>query len=1720
MAIDTNLGLFYNENYPVAGVDQSSQGFRDNFSVLKRAIENLQNATQSGSSIFSISSTIGTGGDVRITVGYRDNALRLPVGSPTVTAQGGMLRHQSGTAQFHDGGGWRTVVTTDAEGGVRLPSTNYLKLPSGFTHERPTTPEDGMIRFNNSLGVVEVYRLGSWGEVGSGASGGITSAGGTVWGILNLLTDATEADHAVNYRTLRNWTNSIHTVHKTKGISSGFNLATNSVNLTAQPFTISLSGEVVGTATVNDLNDVVISTTIPEKITLKDVRDEVGTLVKGTVRIPDANTTTETGITVNYDEINNTLELGVREFDIILTGAVTGTGRSTRLQDVIIETQSDRIRGINVHDENAILGGPQSVQHLRFIGEGVTAIQTGNTADIFVSAGITLQEVRDEVGGFVKGTMRDQFANVTTETGILVNYDAENNTLEIGARDFDINLTGAVAGSGTVSRLGNVTIETTTDRIRGVTAYDEGIVLGLPQTVQNLNFIGGGVTAFQTGNTVNVDVPLGISLQDVRDHVGSFITGTVRDPNNFQYTESGIFVFYDFENNRLEIAPRDFQITLAGAVTGSAIVSRLGNTTITTTTDRVRGVRVFDEGSALGSPESVRNFNFIGNAITAFQTGDLVTITVADGLTNQNVRDVVGTFISGTIREPSEVVSESGIIVNYDQENNRLEIAPRDFSITLEGAVVGGATISRLGNATITTTTDRIRGIQVKNEAVATGLSESVKVLNFEGGGVNAFQVGEEVTITVPSTLTNSDIRTVVGTFIRGTSRDPDSNAITETGIFVNYDAENNALELSPRDFNITLTGAVTGSGLVTRLGNVSIETTTDRIRGIQGKLNSAELGLPETVRVLNFFGNMEVAQYGAELHINVPEGLSDRDVRDEVGTFIKGTIREDSNTTTETGITVNYDSENNTLELGVRDFDINLAGAVVGNATVSRLGNVTITTTTDRIRGVMGKHNNVATGLPESVKVFNFTGSGLTATQSGDEITINVPEGISDTEVRDTVGSFVTGTIRDPNGNTVTESGIIVNYDAENNTLELGVRDFEVALTGAVVGNATVSRLGNVSISTTTDRIRGVMGKHNSVPTGLPESVKVFNFTGAGLTALQSGDEITIHVPEGISNTEVRDTVGSFVTGTIRDPNSNTVTESGIIVNYDSQNNTLELGVRDFEVALTGAVTGSALISRLGNATITTTTDLVRGLRFYNKGSPTGLPQTVREVNFLGNGITVAQVGDTATVTVADGLTNQNVRDIAGTMVNGSNGITTTYNAQNQSLDISARNFTVALTGAVTGSATVTSLGNTTITTSTDRIRGVTVEHNGVAQGLPESVQRFNITGGGATVLQSSNTVTIDIPTPPTVSDIRDTVGTFVQGTVRDPNTNVSSESGIIVNYDSENNTLELSPRTFNVNLTGAVTGTGVVQRLSNVTINTTADYIRGVRLERNGILLGQTIKTINLLGGNATVTGNSATIDVAGSVNQTDVANAVVSLMVGTNHFGITAVHDVENAEIDLALKPLNINLIGAVTGNGTVVYTNGSGNPSVTIPTETGELGIEVRDEGDTGGSVSSINFVGAGVTSSVSIDGKTATVYIPNSPANEDFILVGNGSSNVPNARKFTAGTGILLNDGGPGGEFIISAHNDAIIAKSRIMLNGMIVAERPEINILGSNEIVPEVIDDSENNRVNIRFYGINDGWHRSNTIDCGLITDKYGPSIDMGSLLRGIIETDADMGTL
>lgn len=592
---------------------------------------------------------------------------------------------------------------------------------------------------------------------------------------------------------------------------------------------------------------------------------------------------------------------------------------------------------------------------------------------------------------------------------------------------------------------------------------------------------------------------------------------------------------------------------------------------------------------------------------------------------------------------------------------------------------------------------------------------------------------------------------------------------------------------------------------------------------------------------------------------------------------------------------------------------------------------------------------------------------------------------------------------------------------------------------------------------------------------------------------------------------------------------------QQGVYLSYDPVRQKVDATVPNFYINLVGPVRGSGFVNKLSDVTIQTSTDFISGITVQDEGVSQGAVGSATYLNFIGNGISVTQSGQVAVVSVPEGLSNQDVRNEVGNFISGTTydpltqqptetGVTVYYDSTNNSLQLGVREFNITLTGAVTGTARVKRLQDVTISTATDLIRGLSIFSTGQPLGPNQSVQSLNFSGDGLTVTQSGSVATINVPVLLTQEDVRNTIGTTVYGVQRDPSTNIKTETGITTNYDAANNVLELGVRDFAINLAGAVTGTATVSRLRDITINTSSNYIEGITLQSNGILLApsRTIRSIDLqgVGFTTTVSGDTAVLNFQPAIDANQVRTILGDMMEGSQG-GMDVVYDVPNQKLRLQIKPFVINLSGAVQGTGTVVFDNTStGVVNILTTTSSIASGLEVKDEyGTQGSAVRSINFVGGGVTSSVSVDGEVATVYIPNSPGNEEFVLLSSGSQNAPNSRRLVAGSGIVLNDGGAGGDLTISSDGSAL-ANIQYQDDNGLVAERPAVQIASTAEIISEVVDDPANNRVIVQIYSLADGWYRASNIDCGYIDDKYGNSLDMGNITGGIIEIQADLGDI
>ena len=162
----------------------------------------------------------------------------------------------------------------------------------------------------------------------------------------------------------------------------------------------------------------------------------------------------------------------------------------------------------------------------------------------------------------------------------------------------------------------------------------------------------------------------------------------------------------------------------------------------------------------------------------------------------------------------------------------------------------------------------------------------------------------------------------------------------------------------------------------------------------------------------------------------------------------------------TETNITVSYDDSDNTLDFNVADPTITLSGDVTGSATMTNLGNVTISTTIANNSLALGTDTTgdyvatVAAGegidlsgsgtegraVTISAEIADSSNKGVASFDSTDFTVSSGAVTVNAERIQDIVGAMVTSN---------TESGITVAYEDGDGTLDFTVGTLNQSTTG-----------------------------------------------------------------------------------------------------------------------------------------------------------------------------------------------------------------------------------------------------------------------------------------------------------------------------------------------------------------------------------------------------------------------------------------------------------------------------------------------------------------------------------------------------------------------------------------------------------------------------------------------------------------------------------------------
>jgi len=288
-------------------------------------------------------------------------------------------------------------------------------------------------------------------------------------------------------------------------------------------------------------------------------------------------------------------------------------------------------------------------------------------------------------------------ASSSTSTGALV----VTGGVGIGG---DIYVQGAIsAQSASFASINNTPIGNTTPSTGAFNLLDvdniriDGNAIASTDTNGNIT-----VTPNGTGKTVVTNLYIGDASTSLQEYIYDQVGGTITSGNGVDVT------FSDVGNTTTLAINTEYAQDLIGAM-----VSGNSETNITVTYDDPNGKLDFSVATATSSVLGVASFD----------ATDFTVTTGAVTVNAERIQDIVGAMVSTNV--------ESGISVTYDDPNGKLDFNVNDPVITIAGDVDGFATMTNLGDTTITVTLDTV------NTNVGTfGSATAIPVVTVNGKGL------------------------------------------------------------------------------------------------------------------------------------------------------------------------------------------------------------------------------------------------------------------------------------------------------------------------------------------------------------------------------------------------------------------------------------------------------------------------------------------------------------------------------------------------------------------------------------------------------------------------------------------------------------------------------------------------------------------------------------------------------------------------------------------------------------------------------------------------------------------------------------------------------------------------------------------------------------------------------------------------------------------------
>ncbi len=747
----------------------------------------------------------------------------------------------------------------------------------------------------------------------------------------------------------------------------------------------------------------------------------------------DSLLTAGTGISLTYDDAAGTLTINGQQGDI--TGVNAGAGLTGTASSGDATLNIGAGTGITVNADDIAVNFKDEDD---MSSNSATHAATQQSIKAYVDASILTKDNTDEI---TEGSSNLYFTNTRADARItkaLVDeddmssnsatklpsqqsvkayVDAQVATVPTGDITSVVSGTGltgggtsgdvtvnVVAGNGLIANANDVTIDTsiTADLTTAqnltnktiTTPILNGTVSGTAVLDQD-NMASNSNTHLATQQSIKAYVDSSVAGKDNTDEIteGSsnlYFTNERVDDRVDALLTSGVNVAmtYDDANGSLEIrVPYEniqdtvgAQIATNGTHTGltaSYDDANDGAIDLAVSTSHVRGL--ISAGGDLSYNSSTGVISFTNDA------GDISSVVAGTGMT--------GGGTSGDVTV--NVIGGDGITANANDIALSSSVAGNGLSFSSGVLAVG------VDDSSIELDSDavQVKALGVTNAMLAGSINEG----KLAGGITNAKLANSSITIdgtavslggnitTTNTQLTTEQVEDIVGGMLDG----------TETGISVSYDDTNGNLDFVIGDNDITnamLAGSINQSKLAGSITNAKLANSTITIDG------------------------QSVALGGSVTTTNTQ--LSTENVQDIAGAMFSSN--------TESGITATYQDADGTIDLNVSDPTISLTGDVTGSATMTNLGDVSISTTVAANSVALGTDTtgNYIAGVSQGTGV-SVSGSGEGATA-----TISIGQAVGTSSNVQFGNLVLTGDLT-VNGSTVTNSA--TNTTIEDQLIELG---------------------------------------------------------------------------------------------------------------------------------------------------------------------------------------------------------------------------------------------------------------------------------------------------------------------------------------------------------------------------------------------------------------------------------------------------------------------------------------------------------------------------------------------------------------------------------------------------------------------------------------------------------------------------------------------------------